>query len=117
MKLNDVLDLDCTKEENKKKLHDILKGLKPFAKYSELEEIPAYKIEKFVALCLEKYKIHVGYQIDTCRLKDGIMIWVMMVFKDGTKKNPIKQVYGMNINEAFEKLAIYLYFAYCKKGS
>ena len=107
MTTNQVLQLDCREEENKKIIQKVLKQIKPLSKYSEEEEIPFWAIEKAITVMSKKYNVRVRDFSPDIWANKNETIWRGVVIND-TDLTTIC-VYGITLYEVFAKVAIQMY--------
>lgn len=116
MKTEDILQLDCRKEENKKIIQKVLRKIKPLSKCSDEEEIPFEMLEKVLRIIDKKYGFHIFLMFpDMLSSNDGI-IWRAEVSppqSDKVKHN--KNIYGITFYELIAKVVIYEYSEVKKK--
>lgn len=113
MKTEQILNLDCRKEENKEIIQKALRQIKPLAKFSD-DYIPINALEKAITVMIKKYSMHIReITLDTkSNSKRGI--WRSVLIND-TDLSIIDVVYGVTLYEVFAKTTIRMY-AEVKKG-
>lgn len=107
MTTNQVLQLDCREEKNKKVIQKVLKQIKPLSKYSDEQEIPFWAIEKAITVMSKKYNMRVyGFTPDIWA-NENETVWRATVI-DETNLS-ITVVYGITLYEVFAKTAVQMY--------
>lgn len=114
MKTEQIMNLDCRKEENKEIIQKVLRKIKPLSKYSVDECIPISALEKAITVMTKKYNMHIReFVLDTqSNAKNGI--WRVVIINDNDLST-LEVIYGITLYEAFAKTTIRLY-AEVKKG-
>ena len=114
MKTEQIMNLDCRKEENKEIIQKVLRKIKPLSKYSVDECIPISALEKAITVMTKKYNMHIReFVLDTqSNAKNGI--WRVVIINDNDL-SILEVIYGITSYEAFAKTTIRLY-AEVKKG-
>lgn len=107
MKTQEILKLDCRKEENKEILKTALCNIKPLSKYMEYEEVPLEKIEKLIDVLTRKYEIKIG-RIDMVAIQDE-KTWYQAVVVRTDNLEHLGNCYGLTIYETLAKTAIKMY--------
>lgn len=114
MKTEDVLNLDCTKEENVKQINRFLWKVKPVEKilernnYTKTEKAPIVLLEQ----ALHGIMIRYGYRtqnIDTYIEKDNFVFYMCSVIKKRDSSEWIGNVYGKTLWEVVAKTIIKIY--------
>lgn len=108
MTTNEILQLDCRKEENKQIIQKVLKKIGPLSKYSEEEQVPFEKVEKLVVVLSKKYNMYVRELMSDAWSNSNDIIWEATVI-GGTKPVTIRPVCGLSLYEVFAKIAICMY--------
>lgn len=106
MTTNQVLQLDCREEENKKIIQKVLRQIKPLSKYSD-EEVPFWAIEKAIAVMSKKYNMRVREFSPDVWASKNETIWRATVL-DETSLTSV-MVYGISLYEVFAKVAVLMY--------
>lgn len=114
MKTEDILNLDCRKEENKKIIQKVLRKIKPLSKYSDECEIPLEVIEKLLAAMCKKYCINIKEITANVLANDKQIIWKATIINEN-EFALLNYVYGISIYEVLSKSTIYIYTK-VKKG-
>lgn len=112
MKINEILDLNCTTQEGNDNLQKALKRLKPFKKYLGVSDVPFYAIEKFIGILHRKYHIMIQY-ITPTYIPDNID-FISCSFKRTDTHEWLGCVYGCSMYELYAKACIKL--VYCIKN-
>lgn len=107
MTTNQVLQLDCREEENKKIIQKVLKQIKPLSKYSDEDEIPFWAIEKAISVMSKKYNVRVREFNPDVWANKNETIWRATVVNE-TNLSTIS-VYGISLYEVFAKVAVQMY--------
>ena len=108
MKVEDILAIDCTKEEGKETLNKALYNIKQFAEYKESgKQVPLAKLEKLIDKICRKYYLATQYMWFS-RLKENVT-WYSVSIKKDDDGEWLGAVYGVSIYELFAKVAIFLY--------
>lgn len=107
MTTNQVLQLDCREEENKKVIQKVLKLIKPLSKYSDEDEIPFWAIEKSITVMSKKYNMRVREFTPDVWANKNETIWKATIVNETNLTTT--QVYGITLYEAFAKVAIQMY--------
>lgn len=101
-----VLFLDCTKDENIRRLKKSLIKL-PFIK--EKKDLETDGLERLIKKIELKYPIHLSYVMRG--VVDGVDLYTVMIRTDvkmGGKH--LKTIYGVTINEVFAKSLFYMFY-------
>ena len=114
MTTNEVMNLDCRKEENRKIIQKVLRQIKPLSKYSDEYDIPFEAIEKAVVVMVKKYTLGIREFSPDVFSNESNLIWRATIINDINNK-PIGTAYGITLYEVFAKAAIMLY-SEIKKG-
>ena len=114
MKTEDILNLDCRKEENKKIIQKVLRKIKPLSKYSDECEIPLEAIEKLLAVMCKKYCVNIKEITANVLANDKQIIWKATIINEN-EFALLNYVYGISIYEVLSKSTIYIYTK-VKKG-
>lgn len=114
MTTNEVMNLDCRKEENRRIIQKVLRQIKPLSKYSDECDIPFEAIEKAIVVMTKKYNMRVRSFTPDMFANDSHVIWSAMLINE-TNYKVIDQVHGITLYEVFAKVAIRLY-SEVKKG-
>lgn len=111
MTARQVVDLDCTVDENMEVLQEVLRKIKPLSKYSG--EVPQWAIEKVIHSMCYKYHVWVKEIAQDPWSNAKMDIWRVSVVDDSPDKvadwGKIKPVFGVTIYEALAKTAILIY--------
>lgn len=107
MRTEQILNLDCRKEENSEIIQKVLRQIKPLSKYSDEERIPLEAIEKLVRILCQKYEISPQWM--SMHFNEQSLGIYSMGVKTTTDHNWIGNVYGVSLYEIFAKLAIKIY--------
>ena len=114
MTTNEVLQLDCRSEKNKKIIQKVLKQIKPLSKYSDEEDVPFCSIERAIAVMSKKYNVSIRELVPDSMSNECKTIWRANVVNDESIKT-IGIAYGLSVYEVFAKTAILMYSA-IRKG-
>ena len=113
MKTNQIMNLDCRKEENKEIIQKALRQIKPLSKYKN-DFIPFSAIEKAILVMTKKYNMHIReFVLDTWSNSHN-SIWRVVIINDNDL-SVIDVIYGVTLYEVFAKSAIRMYTE-VKKG-
>lgn len=115
MTINQILNLDCTREGSCEVIFEYLKKIKPLSKYRDIDDIPFYMIEKVVGKLSKKYNMKVRSIVPDIYSNDKEMLWIAYVMDDRTLKQ-LEIIYGLSLHEVLAKVAIYMYFMRNKVG-
>lgn len=107
MTTNQVLQLDCRTEENKKVIQKVLKLIKPLSKYSDEDEVPFWAIEKAITVMSKKYNMRVREFTPDVWANKNETIWKATIVNETDLTTT--QVYGITLYEVFAKVAIQMY--------
>lgn len=111
MKTHEVLNLDCTVEENKRKLNRFLYNVKPIAKImgeDKTKQIPLEVIENVLHGICKKYQY--GQQhIETYYEKKEFVFYTVSLTKKRQTVEWIGNAYGKTMWELFAKMVIKIY--------
>ena len=110
MKTEQILNLDCRKEENKKIIQKVLRQVKPLSKFLDEEQIPIELLEKTVSILTNKYEITPQWII--CGYRDsaaGCVGYYSVSVKTTTDHAWLGNATGHTIYELFAKLTIKMY--------
>ena len=114
MKTEDVLNLDCTKEENMKQINRFLWKVKPVEKlleknnYTKTERAPIELLEQ----ALQGIMIRYGYRmqnIDTYIEEGRFVFYMSSIIKKRDSSEWIGNVYGKTLWEVVAKTIIKIY--------
>lgn len=114
MKTEEILNLDCTKQENIKTLNNFLWKIKPLAKlleknnYTKTKLAPIELLEKALHGLCTKY----GYrmqQIWCYKEENNFKFWSCGVMKEIDNNKWLGDVYGVTLWEVVAKLIIKIY--------
>lgn len=108
MKTQDVLQLDCRKEENKAIIQKVLRQIKPLSKFSDESEIPLSAIERAMQVMDCKYGIYVDYLKPDDHANRSGVIWRAEI-KDSKTYKVLDMVYGLSMYEVLAKATIRIY--------
>lgn len=109
MTTKQILDLDCTVEQNMEVLQKALRKIGPLSKY-EFEEVPQWAIEKVVHNMCHKYELWVREIAQDPWSNAKMDIWRVTLVEDGKSNSwdGIK-IFGASIYETLAKTAIQIY--------
>lgn len=107
MTIDQILDLDCSEENNKAILQWYLTKIKPLVKYRKVENVPLDKILKVIRIVSKRYNIRLKEVIPDMWSNDNEIIWKAILIDENTLD--IKYIYGLSLYEIFAKVAIYMY--------
>lgn len=107
MKTEQILNLDCRKEESQEIIQKVLRKIKPLSKYSDESNIPIEAIEKLVRVLVQKYEITPQWM--SMSYFEPILGIYSIGVKTTTDHKWLGTVYGMCLYEVFAKLAIKMY--------
>lgn len=108
MKVSEILELDYRYKENREMIQDKLKSMKPFSKYSDEEQVPVNKIEKFIGVAIRKYDLYVRDISFACIKTNEENLYNMHILKE-SDLTMIGIIYGCELYEIMAKAAIYIY--------
>lgn len=114
MRTEQILNLDCRKEENQEIIQKVLRQIKPLSKCSEEYDIPFEKIEKAIVVMEKKYNMRVRDFVPDVWSNEKNAIWRATLIDD-TNLKTIAIIYGLSVYEVFVKSAIAMY-AEVRKG-
>ena len=105
--IEDILNLDYRKNENKKKINDILTTkIKYFQKF-EGQKVPQIEVENFIGFVCRKF--HVGIQYINCSYLDNeLNMYCASIIKTDDRAW-LGNVYGYCMLELINKTAIKLF--------
>lgn len=106
MKTEDILNLDCRKEESKEIIQKALKKIKPLSKYSD--EVPLEAIEKLIGVLTKKYSIRIQ-SINLSFVEENGSLYYSCSIKEDDEHQWLGNCYGITIYELLSKVAIKLY--------
>ena len=106
MTTNQLLNLDFSSQDNRKKLFKALRLIPPLAKIPE-DEIEPYHLEKALHIMCNKYNMFVHIQQDPVS-GDGYDIWSCQIYSTRTL-NELGKIYGTTLFEVFVKVNIAVY--------
>lgn len=106
MKTSEILNLDCTKEENKKIIQKALRKIKPFSHIPLETEIPLVMLEILISKYQNKYGLKINYINPVFKKGELNVFSTRVINKDGVF---MKNIYGNTIYELFSKLCIYFF--------
>ena len=114
MKTEQIMNLDCRKEENKEIIQKVLRKIKPLSKYSVDKCIPISALEKAITVMTKKYNMHIREFVLDIQSNEKSGIWRVVIINDNDLST-LEVIYGITLYEAFAKATIRLY-AEVKKG-
>ena len=114
MKTEDIINLDCRKEENKEIIQKVLRKIKPLSRYPDGCDIPFEAIEKAITVMCKKYCLRVKELVPDVWSNKNCTIWRAVIIND-INLETVELIYGITIYEVFSKCAIRLY-AEVRKG-
>lgn len=110
MKTNEVLNLDCTNEEGKKKLNRFLYNIKPIAKQmgeDKTKQVPLSVLEKTLHNISIKYG-YVNQGINTYYEKERFVFYTVSIVRKQTREW-IGNIYGKTLWETMAKQIVKIY--------
>lgn len=107
MKTNQILQLDCRKEENREIIQKVLRQVKPLSKCSE-NIIPIEMIERIIKVICSKYGLFIRQLYPDCNAGDTCIVWRSEIFLS-SDLSKVDSVYGCTVYECLAKTAILLY--------
>lgn len=107
MKTDQILNLDCRNEENKKIIQKVLRKIKPLSKYSDENEVPMQAIEKVIMIISNKYFLRIAQIYADTRANDEAIVWRAVIYKN--EICIMQMIYGLSMYELLAKCAIYMY--------
>lgn len=107
MKTEEILNLDCRKEENKETIQKVLRKIKPLAKYED-EVVPQEAIERCAKVLLLKYAVRIQWINITPADNVEEMVYKVSIINDDDYKW-MGNVYGVTFYEAIAKTVIKVY--------
>ena len=112
MKTNEILNLDCTVEQNKKKLNRFLYNIKPIAKQmgeDKTKQIPLEVLENVLhGICIKYDYKHQGIE-GYYEKKEGFVFYTVSLIKKSSTTDWIGNAYGKTMWELFAKMIIKIY--------
>lgn len=114
MKIEQILNLDCRKEDSWGVIFESLKKIKPLSKYGDINDIPFYVIERIIVKLSKKYNMKVRDIILDIYSNDKEALWIAYIICDKTLQ--IETVYGLSLYEVLTKAVIYMYSIRNKVG-
>lgn len=111
MKISQIINLDCTKKENKVILSESLLRL-PFFKNKSVEDITTEDLEIAMNKISMKYPIKLGY-IMTHGVGTNDVYHHTFMIKDAETHNHLTTLFALTLFEGMAKTVLYLY-AYVK---
>lgn len=105
MKTEQILNLDCRKEENKQIIQKVLKQIKPLSKYSD--EIPLWAIEKAIATMSKKYFMRIREIVPDIKANEQKLLWRATIINETNLE--MYNVYGIEFYEVMAKCVIVMY--------
>lgn len=114
MKTEDILNVDFTKEENKKLIQKVLVKIKPLSKYED--GVPIEALERTVVAICKKYNVDPQWISMTLNDAKGNRILYSCGVKTHDKSEWLGTVYASSIYELYAKLCIKLYSESKKQG-
>lgn len=107
MKVKEILELDCRKEENKTLLQKALFHIPVVAKKcSKQEEVPMEVLEKVAGVIGRKYYIDIKY-IVPLHIPNNCNMYRVMIANSALE---IGNVYGSSLYEALAKAVVCMYY-------
>ena len=108
MKTEDIINLDCRKEENKEIIQKVLRKIKPLSRYPDGCDIPFEAIEKAITVMCKKYCLRIKEFVPDIWSNKNNTIWRAVIIND-TNLETVELIYGITLYEVFAKCAIRLY--------
>lgn len=108
MRTEDILNLDCRKEENKSIIQRVLRQIKPLSKCSDEYDIPLTTLEKAISVMCKKYCMMIKDFVPDTLANNQYIIWRAIIVND-TNLHIIDIVYGVSLYEVIAKTVIRLY--------
>lgn len=110
MKTNDILQLDCRKEENQEIIQKVLRKIKPLSSCADDTMIPLEKLEKLIMLIGRKYDIGVGCIFQSYQAAEKTVLYSTSILqKQGNDFRTLCNIYGISLYEITAKAAIKMY--------
>lgn len=106
MTTNELLELDCRKDENRKKIQRALKIIKPLSRIEG--EVPVEKLERAIKVMCEKYHIYLRELTPDTSSGDQCIVWRATVF-EGRTLDTLGIAHGCTVYECLAKVAILVY--------
>lgn len=114
MTTDQLLQLDCRVDENRRTLQKALRKIKPFSKVPDGKDVPLVKIEKMLRLMLNKYQVDVTWILVSH--DDENMRYTISLRDDSKQDLRLSQtVYGITLYEVMCK-AVICTWSMVKKG-
>lgn len=107
MTTKEIMNLDFRKDEDREKVQQVLRQIKPLAKCSD-EEIPQEMLEKVVRVVCLKYNVRIRDIAQDIHANDKETIWRATLINESNLQS-FDCVYGISIYELFAKMAIKLH--------
>lgn len=114
MTTDQLLQLDCRVDENRRTIQKALRKMKPFSKLTMDEDVPLVKIEKMLRLMLSKYQVDITWIFVSH--DDENMRYTISLRDDGGEGARLSQtVYGITLYEVMCKAVICIW-SLAKRG-
>ena len=107
MSTDEIMDLDFREEKSKKIIQKCLRKIKPFAKYSEEENVPQDMLEKFLCKMSIKYNVYPQY-ITPIFLKNEEIQYAICIKRTDTEEW-MGSIYSCCLYELMAKACIKVY--------
>ena len=114
MKTEDIINLDCRKEESQEIIQKVLRKIKPLSRYPDGCDIPFEAIEKAITVMCKKYCLRIKELVPDIWSNKNNIIWRAVIIND-TNLETVELVYGITLYEVFAKITIRIY-AEVRKG-
>ena len=105
MTTNQILNLDCRKEENKEIIQKALKLIKPFRKYDENTNVKQSDLEKLIRIICLKYNIRIHSLRAELFSNETEIIWKATLINESNLKME-QFIYGLSTYEVLAKICI-----------
>ena len=108
MTTEQILNLECKIEEEKRIVQSELKKIKPFKKYSEEEKVKIKDLEKLIFVLSKRYMMHIREITLDFKANEKTGVWRSVLISDKTL-HTLNVCYGTNVYDILSKSALMMY--------
>lgn len=109
MTTNEIINVNCRKEEGRKIIQRALRKIKPLSSYQDDEDIPVEMIEKLIWKLSLKYNMRVASIMPDLWASDKSIIWTARVINEENLSDYGRSIYGASMYEVLSKAALFMY--------
>lgn len=108
MTTEQILNLECKTEEEKRIIQKELKKIKPFKKYSEEENVKINDLEKLIFVLSKRYMMRIREITFHFMVNENAWVWRSVLISDKTL-HTLNVCYGTNVYDILSKSALMMY--------